>query len=133
MTIPATIEAMSARIAELDRDELRRLARATQQRHLGPGLPFASLQRAVITEAADRDPGLDASVKEAQRRVRQAMAAKLAEFKELRADHTYKTAVQSAVKRAAFAFVARDVLPGETVDQLLAPWREVAGDAGISA
>jgi hypothetical protein len=60
------------------------------------------------------------------------MAARLREFPELRSDHTYKTAAQSALKRAAFALVARGHLAEGVYDRLLAPWREAISDPGFA-
>lgn len=131
-TTPTEIEFMVDRIAGFERDDVRRLARAAERHHLDTRLPFGSLQRDVIAFADADQPGTGDTLKAAQGALRQAMAARLREFPELRSDHTYKTAAQSALKRAAFALVAREHLATGVYDRLLAPWREAIGEPGFA-
>lgn len=130
-TIATPIDTMVDRISQFERDEIRRLARAAERLHLDTRLPFGSLQRDVIAFAEADEPGMAASLKAAQDTLRTSMAARLREFPELRSDRTYKTAVQSALKRAAFAVVARQHLAPGAYDRLLAPWREATDDPGF--
>jgi hypothetical protein len=131
-TTPTVIDSMLERIAGFERDDVRRLARAAERHHLDSRLPFGSLQRDVLAFAEADHPGTGETLKAAQAALRQAMAARLREFPELRSDHTYKTAVQSALRRAAFALVAREHLAEGVYDRLLAPWREAIGDPGFA-
>jgi chromosome segregation ATPase len=125
---PSQIGALIERIETLDRDEIRRLARAAERHQFDPKLPLASAQREALEGARDEAPELEAQIDQAQSAVRRAMAARLAQFKELRADHTYKRAVQTALGNAAFAIVARDHLSQPLFDRLVAPWRELTGE-----
>lgn len=127
-TTSTPIDTMVDRISHLDRDEIRRLARAAERLHLDTRLPFGSLQRDVIAFAEADEPGMAENVKTAQATLRKAMAERLREFPELRSDRTYKTAVQSALKRGAFAVVARHHLAPGAFDRLLGPWREATDD-----
>jgi hypothetical protein len=131
-TTPNEIDTMLERIAGFEREDVRRLARAAERHHLDTRLPFGSLQRDVLAFAEADHPGTGDTLKAAQAALRQAMAARLREFPELRSDHTYKTAVQSALKRAAFALVAREHLAEGVYDRLLAPWREAISDPGFA-
>jgi hypothetical protein len=130
-TTPTAIGSMLDRISRFERDDVRRLARAAERHHLDTRLPFGSLQRDVLAFAEADRPGTGDTLKAAQQTLRSAMAARLREFPELRSDQTYKTAVQSALKRAAFAFIAREHLAEGVYDRLLAPWREAIGDTGF--
>ncbi|MGI8657867.1 MAG: hypothetical protein ACR2K4_03735 [Candidatus Limnocylindria bacterium] len=131
-TTPTEIEVMVDRITGFERDDVRRLARAAERHHLDTRLPFGSLQRDVLAFAEVDHPGTGETLKAAQAALRQAMAARLREFPELRSDHTYKTAVQSALKRAAFALVAREHLAEGAYNRLLAPWREAISDPSFA-
>jgi hypothetical protein len=116
----AVIDAMLAHVAQLDRDGVRRLARASERQHLEPGLPFGR----AAEELLESDPALRQRVEQAQDRVRAALADRLRGFPELRSDHTYKTAAQAALARAAFAVSVGGRITSPERDLLLGPWRE---------
>lgn len=119
-----TIDDILATIPTLDRDGIRRLARAAQRHLLEPRVPVATIEREAAAAAND---DLAARVETDRGRARALLAARLAEFKELRADHTYKTAVNAAVDAAVLAVHGRDALPAGHPDRLAAAWIEATG------
>lgn len=119
-----TIDHVLATIPTLDRDGIRRLARAGQRHLLEPQVPVATIEREAVAAASD---DLATRVQTDRGRARALLAARLAEFKELRADHTYKTAVNAAVDAAVLAIHGRDALPSGHADRLAAAWIEATG------
>jgi hypothetical protein len=120
-----TIEDILADITSLDRDGLRALARASERHLLKPRVPVASLEKDALTGAGDT---LAARVQDDRKRAREALSGRLAEFKELRADHTYKTALNAAVDAAVLTVHASDHLGEANSNVLSAPWIEAFGD-----
>ena len=120
-----TIDEILAAIPTLDRTGLRRLARASQRHLLEPRVPVATLERDALATA---DEATTALVAEDRRRARSLLAARLVDFKELRADHTYKTAVNAAIDAVVLAVHARDHLGEATADGLAAAWLEATAD-----
>lgn len=119
-----TIDDILATIPTLDRDGIRRLARAGQRHLLEPRVPVATIEREAAATAGD---DLAARIEADRGRTRALLAARLTEFKELRADHTYKTAVNAAVDAAVLAVHGRDSLPSGHADRLAAAWIEATG------
>jgi hypothetical protein len=120
-----TIDDILAGIPNLDRDGVRRLARAAQRHLLTPQIPVGTLEREAIEAGGDE---LADRVKGDRGRARSLMAARLAEYKELRADHTYKTAVNAATDAAVLSVHAREHLGEAQADNLAAAWVEATAD-----
>jgi hypothetical protein len=120
-----TIEDILAEITSFDRDGLRALARASERHLLNPRVPVASLERDALATAGDE---VAARVKADRGLARKALSRRLAEYKELRADHSYKTALNAAVDAAVLAVHARDHLGEPNTTVLAAPWAEATGD-----
>jgi hypothetical protein len=124
-----TIDDILTGIPALDRDGLRRLARAAQRHLLEPRVPVATLEREALAAAGEETAAL---VEEDRRRARSLLAARLTEFKELRADHTYKQAVNAAVDAAVLVVHAREHLAPTHADVLAAAWIEAVGSGAGS-
>jgi hypothetical protein len=120
-----TIEDILADITSLDRDGLRALARASERHLLSQRVPVASLEKDALTDAGDT---VSARVQKDRKRARRALSGRLAEFKELRADHTYKTALNAALDAAVLTVHASGYLGEASSNVLSAPWVEAFGD-----
>jgi hypothetical protein len=123
-----TIDDILAGIPTLDRDGVRRLARAAERHLLNPRMPVGTLERDAKAAGGEE---LAARIDEDQRAARTLMAARLAEYKELRADHTYKTAVNAAIDAAVLSVHAREHLGEANADGLAAAWVEATGDRSV--
>jgi hypothetical protein len=125
MHAPVTIDEILAAIPTLDRTDLRRLARASQRHLLEPRVPVATLERDALAAAGEETA---ARVEDDRRRARSLLAARLVDFKELRADHTYKTAVNAAIDAVVLGVHAREHLGAAAADGLVAAWIEATAD-----
>jgi hypothetical protein len=120
-----TIDDILTDIAAVDRAGLRALARASERHLLSRRVPVATLEKDALADAGDT---LSARVQADRRRARKALSGRLAEFKELRADHTYKTALNVAVDAAVLTVHASGYLGEASSDLLRAPWVEAFRD-----
>jgi hypothetical protein len=120
-----TIDDILTAITSLDRAGLRALARASERHLLNQRVPVASLERDALTNAGDT---VSARVMADRRRARKVLSGRLAEFKELRADHTYKTALNAALDAAVLTVHASGYLGEANSNVLSAPWVEAFGD-----
>jgi hypothetical protein len=120
-----TMEDILAGIESLDRDGLRSLARASERHLLNPRVPVATLERDALAKAGD---DVSERVKNDRARARKALSGRLREYKELRADHTYKTALNAAVDAVVLGVNAGEYLGEVNTNVLTAPWIEATGD-----
>jgi hypothetical protein len=120
-----TISEILERIPSLDRDDLRALARASERHLLNPRVPVASLERDAYAKAGD---DVSARVSADRALARTALSDRLRQFKELRADHTYKTALNAAMDAAVLAVHASEYLGEANTNVLSAPWIEATAD-----
>lgn len=120
-----TVDDILTEITSFDRDGLRALARAAERHLLDPRVPLASLERDALAKAGN---DVAARVKGDRALARKALSRRLAEYKELRADHTYKTALNAAVDATVLAVHASEYLGEENTNVLAAPWAEATGD-----
>jgi hypothetical protein len=124
--------ALAEQIGSLEHDEVRALAQQAE-RQLMSGvagseatspLLFPDAQAALLAEAGDETA---AEYESARSLARRQMANRLREFPRLRADRSFKTAINAALGNLVFALIMADRISEPDYNALTAPWRAVTG------
>ncbi|HVM29432.1 MAG TPA: hypothetical protein VM305_01490 [Candidatus Limnocylindrales bacterium] len=124
--------AIAEQVGRLDFEDVRSLARLAERQLMSGAtgsdattpLLFADAQGRLLEDIGDEAAAEYQSARDLARRQ---MANRLREFPRLRADRTFKTAINAALGNLVFALTLSDRISGSDFNALTAPWRSVTG------
>lgn len=124
--------AIAEQISALEFDDVRGLARAAERQlmegatgsHATSPLLFADAQTRLLEEAGEERTSEYESARDLARRQ---MATRLREFPRLRADRTFKTAINAALGNVVLAVLMSERIEAADFNALTTPWRSVTG------